>query len=123
MVRIGDADVVLAGDLVEESDKPWIGKDSWPLEWPTTLDVLLESITAQTLVVPGHGEAVDRPFVQTQRDEIDQIAATVRTLASLNVSVDRAPAEGEWPWAVDERIVNAVTRGFEALASDGTGPG
>jgi hypothetical protein len=37
VARVADADVLIAGDLIEESAKPWIGMDSWPLEWPETL--------------------------------------------------------------------------------------
>jgi hypothetical protein len=68
-------------------------------------------------VIPGHGAAVDRTFVQTQRDELAEIVETVWTLAGLGVSADRAVADGEWPWEVDFRIRNAVTRGYEALPS------
>lgn len=115
VVRVPDADAVMAGDLVEESAKPWIGVDSWPLEWPATLDLLLESLTDRTLVMPGHGIAVDGAFVQTQRDEIGKIVEMVRNLAARGVPAERAAAEGDWPWEVDERIHNAVTRGYEAL--------
>jgi glyoxylase-like metal-dependent hydrolase (beta-lactamase superfamily II) len=117
VVRVPDADAVIVGDLVEESAKPWIGMDSWPLEWPATLDVLLELVTERTLVIPGHGIAVDRTYVQTQRDEISEIVEMVRNLASLGVPTERAAAEGQWPWEVDDRIHNAVTRGYEALRS------
>ena len=41
VVRIGDADVVLAGDLVEESADPSYGADCYPLEWPGALDFVL----------------------------------------------------------------------------------
>jgi glyoxylase-like metal-dependent hydrolase (beta-lactamase superfamily II) len=119
VVRVMDADVLVVGDLVEESAKPWIGMDSWPLEWPATLDVVLELMTERTVVIPGHGAAVDRTFVQTQRDEVAEIVDTVRTLAGLGVSADRAVADGEWPWDEDFRIRNAVTRGYEALLSAG----
>jgi glyoxylase-like metal-dependent hydrolase (beta-lactamase superfamily II) len=115
VVRVKDADVLIAGDLIEESAKPWIGMDSWPLEWPATLDVLLKSITEQTVVIPGHGVAVDQSFVQSQRDEMAQIVTTIRTLAGLGVPADRAAAEGEWPWDIDDRILNAVRRGYETL--------
>jgi glyoxylase-like metal-dependent hydrolase (beta-lactamase superfamily II) len=117
VVRVPDADAVIVGDLVEESAKPWIGMDSWPLEWPATLDLLVEVLTEQTLVMPGHGTAVDRTFVQTQRDEIGMIVEMVRNLAALGVPAERAAAEGTWPWEVDERIHNAITRGYEALSS------
>lgn len=44
VVRVADADVVLAGDLVEESAPPFIGDDAYPLEWPGALDVVLGSV-------------------------------------------------------------------------------
>jgi glyoxylase-like metal-dependent hydrolase (beta-lactamase superfamily II) len=116
VARVADANVVIAADLIEESAKPWIGLDSWPLEWATTLDALLESMTQQTLVIPGHGATVNNTFVRTQRDEIGQIAKTVRTLAGLGVPANRALLDGEWPWEADERIRNAITRGYEALS-------
>ena len=108
-------------DSVEESAKPWIGLDSWPLEWPATLDLLLESMTEQTLVIPGHGALVNRMFVRAQRDEIAKIVEMVRYLAGLGIPADRAATEGEWPWEVDERIHNAVMRGYEALLTDTRG--
>ena len=114
VARVVDADVVIAADLVEESAKPSIGMDSWPLEWPATLDGLLESMTEQTLVVPGHG-ARGSHVRRAQRDEVAQIVQTVRTLAGLGIPADRAAIEGQWPWEVDDRIHNAVTRGYEAL--------
>src|SRR5690242_16157719 len=55
VVRVPDVDVVLGGDLVEESAKPWIGLDSFPLDWHGSLDVVLSLVTEQTQVVPGHG--------------------------------------------------------------------
>ena len=51
VVRVPDADVVLGGDLVEESDPPFIGDDSWPLEWPMTLDLVMGLMTDATVVV------------------------------------------------------------------------
>lgn len=75
-------------------------------------------MTEQTLVIPGHGAMVDRTFVRAQRDEIAKIVETVRHLAGLGIPADRAAAEGEWPWEADERIHNAVRRGYDALLVD-----
>jgi glyoxylase-like metal-dependent hydrolase (beta-lactamase superfamily II) len=122
VVRVADANLLVAGDLVEESAHPWIGLDAWPLEWPTTLDALLVGTDHRTSVVPGHGVVVDPAFVRAQRRELAEIAATVRTLAGLGVPADRAAVEGVWPWEVDERIRNAVTRGYDALSPPGAGP-
>jgi glyoxylase-like metal-dependent hydrolase (beta-lactamase superfamily II) len=119
LVRIPDVDVLLAGDLIEESAKPWIGLDSYPFEWPGSLDLVIGLITDATRVVPGHGVPVDRAFVDTQRDEFVVIAETVRMLAGSGVPADRAVAEGQWPWEADERIANAVQRGYAALPPGG----
>jgi glyoxylase-like metal-dependent hydrolase (beta-lactamase superfamily II) len=114
VVRVPDADVMVAGDLVEESDKPFIGDDSFPLEWPLTLDLVLGLTTDDTVVVPGHGQLVDKDFVQEQRTELGVIAETVRDLASRGVPVARALDEGEWPWD-RSLLTSAVRLGYEHL--------
>ena len=81
-----------------------------------TLDVVLALTTRTTVVVPGHGVAVDRDFVETQRHELGQIGETIRHLASTGVPVSEAVAAGEWPWDdAPASIANAVTRGYEHL--------
>ncbi len=119
VVRVPDVDVMLAGDLIEESAKPWIGLDSYPFEWPASLDLVVGLAGEATRIIPGHGVPVDRDFVDTQRDELVAIAETVRTLAADGVPVERAVAEGEWPWESDDRIANAVQRGYAALPPGG----
>lgn len=116
VVRIADADVLLAGDLVEESAHPRIGEDSWPMDWPLSLDVTLGLLTSSSVVVPGHGVPVDRSFVEDQRNELGLIAEQVRHLAASGVSVDDAVREGSWEWgAEDPRIEHAVRRGYAHL--------
>lgn len=116
VVRVPDADVLLAGDLVEESAHPWIGADSWPLEWPRTLNVALGMIADTTVVVPGHGVPVDRDFVEGQIGELALIAQQVATLAGSGVPQTEAAAAGSWPWPADDPgIANAVARGYEQL--------
>jgi glyoxylase-like metal-dependent hydrolase (beta-lactamase superfamily II) len=119
VVRVPDVDVVLGGDLVEESAKPWIGLDSWPLEWHVSLDVMLSLVTPATTVVPGHGVPVQRGFVETQRDELAAIGETVRRLAASGVPLQEAVAQGEWPWEADDRIENACRRGYQQLPPGG----
>jgi glyoxylase-like metal-dependent hydrolase (beta-lactamase superfamily II) len=72
VVHVPDAGVVLAGDLVEEGAPPQFG-DAFPLDWPGTLDGLLATVPAAT-VVPGHGDVVDRAFVAAQRDVLADAA-------------------------------------------------
>jgi glyoxylase-like metal-dependent hydrolase (beta-lactamase superfamily II) len=115
VVVVPDAGVVLGGDLIEESARPWIGLDSWPLEWHASLDVVLSLVVPETSVVPGHGVPVDRAFVETQRDDLAVIGETVRRLAADGVPLEAAVAEGDWPWEADDRIANACRRGYEQL--------
>lgn len=114
VVRVPDADVVVAGDLVEESDPPFIGDDSYPMEWPLTIDLVLGLMTDRTVVVPGHGQVVDRAFVQDQRVDLGVIAETIRDLASRGVPQSEALAQGEWPW--DPALLESAVRlGYEHL--------
>jgi len=114
VVRVPDADVLVGGDLVEESDKPFVGDDSYPLDWPLTLDLVLSLTTADTVVIPGHGALVDRDYVLEQRGELGVIAETIRHLASNGVPVGEALEQGEWPWP-RELLRSAVSRGYEHL--------
>ncbi|HYH35774.1 MAG TPA: MBL fold metallo-hydrolase [Nocardioides sp.] len=114
VVRVPDAHVLLAGDLVEESAPPAYGTDCFPLDWPLSLDLVLGLVTPEAVVVPGHGAPVDRRFVEQQRTEIGIVAETVRDLAGRGVPLGDALADADWPWepAVVEQ---AVQRGYEQL--------
>jgi glyoxylase-like metal-dependent hydrolase (beta-lactamase superfamily II) len=114
VVRVPDADVLLAGDLVEESGPPALGDDSYPLEWPLSLDIVLGLTTSSSVVVPGHGAPVDRDFVEEQRNAIGIVAETIRDLATRGVPVGQALEVGEWPYPREE-LVSAVRRGYEHL--------
>ena len=114
VVRVPDADVLLAGDLVEESGPPGLGDDSYPLEWPLSLDIVLGLTTGDSVVVPGHGAPVDRDFVEEQRNTIGIVAETIRDLATRGVPVTQALEAGEWPYP-REQLVSAVRRGYELL--------
>lgn len=72
VVEVPDADLVLAGDLVEESGPPLFG-DAHPFAWPATVDGLAR--LGHTTVVPGHGAPVDLDFVRTQHDELAALAS------------------------------------------------
>lgn len=114
VVRVPDADVLLAGDLVEESGPPAFGPDSFPMEWPLALDVALQLCTPATVVVPGHGAPVDRAFVMDQRADIGVVAETIRDLAGRGVPLAQALEVGEWPLD-PAHLEHAVARGYEHL--------
>jgi glyoxylase-like metal-dependent hydrolase (beta-lactamase superfamily II) len=116
VVRVPDADVVYAGDLVEESGPPAYGDDSFPLDWPSTLGRVLDLVGPRTAVVPGHGAAVDQAFVAAQQAQIAAVARAIEQLAAAAVEPDDALAATRWPFPADG-LADAVRRGFAQLRS------
>lgn len=114
VLRVLDADVLYAGDLIKSATPPSYSPGAFPLEWPATLDAVASLLTPGSVVVPGHGPFVDLAFLTRQRDELAAIADTVRALWAAGVPVDEALAAGTWPY--EERYVrDAVTKGYEDL--------
>lgn len=74
VAHVPDAGVLFAGDLVEQGAPPHIGPDAYPLEWASAMDTLLA--LSPEVVVPGHGEPVDRAFVAGQREELVSAGST-----------------------------------------------
>jgi glyoxylase-like metal-dependent hydrolase (beta-lactamase superfamily II) len=118
VVRLPDADLLLAGDLVEESAArnavPGFGEDCYPFDWPLSLDIVLGLTTGSSVIVPGHGAPVGRDFVEDQRNAIGIVAETIRDLAGRGVPVGQAVDAAEWPYPRAE-LRAAVRRGYEQL--------
>ena len=55
VVSIPDADVLCAGDLLENGAPPWFG-DGYPMDWPATAERILALTGERTVVSPGHGD-------------------------------------------------------------------
>lgn len=111
VVLVDGAGVLLAGDLVEEGSPPSF-EDSYPLEWPETLDALLHLAATAPIIVPGHGRPVDAAYVHAQHDQLSQLAWLIR-----EGHADRAePAAvaAKAPFGAPACLV-AVTRGFADL--------
>lgn len=114
VVRIGDVDVVVFGDLVEEAGPPAYGPDSFPLEWAASLDTAIGLTTEATTVVPGHGAVVPRSFVTDQRGDITAVAENIRAAAAQGLSVEETLRDAEWPFPA-AALEHAVRRGFAQL--------
>lgn len=114
IVEVPDAMVVFAGDLVRESGAPWFA-DSYPVEWPRTLAALRDLATG--LVVPGHGEAVERAFVDEQR----ALLAAVSEIA-CSAYADGRPLEDVVPELplTPRQATAALTRAYRELAEGTT---
>jgi glyoxylase-like metal-dependent hydrolase (beta-lactamase superfamily II) len=83
IVAVPDADVVFAGDLVEESGEPDFG-DAWPLEWPSAVLRLLR--LGLRTIVPGHGALMDMESATAQAEQLVDMAhlCTLHLRGGLN---------------------------------------
>ena len=114
---VDDVNAVFAGDLVEEGAPPSFGDDCHPFGWPVCNAAMLESIATDATVVPGHGDIVDRAFVERQLADLTTVAALIRELRDDGVAVDDAIAAGRGRWPFPEAcLVHAVERGYASRA-------
>jgi glyoxylase-like metal-dependent hydrolase (beta-lactamase superfamily II) len=86
-IVVPDADVLFAGDLLEEGAAPSFG-DSFPLEWPATVERLLPLATGA--VVPGHGGIGSRAFVEDQLAAFRRLAELARAVHEGSLDLEAA---------------------------------
>lgn len=117
LLHVEDAGVWLVGDVVEESGPPMYGSGCHPLEWPATVGALLAALGSGDVVVPGHGNPVDRAFVVRQQVELAGTAGLIRELHAAGVPEAEAVAAGgdRWPFPADG-MGPAVAAGYATLA-------
>ncbi|MCK2241193.1 MULTISPECIES: MBL fold metallo-hydrolase [unclassified Crossiella] len=96
LVWLPEVEVVFTGDLVEQGAPPAF-KGSWPLAWPAAVQQVLELKPA--VVVPGHGEPVDRAFVREQLAELSRVAELCAEVSAGRL--DRAAALRKSPYPED----------------------
>jgi glyoxylase-like metal-dependent hydrolase (beta-lactamase superfamily II) len=114
VIEIADAGVVFAGDLIEEGNPPAF-QDSFPLEWPGTLTALLPLVRGA--VVPGHGDVVDRVFVEAQQRDLAETARLAIERHAAGSTVEAAASLGG-PFPVDT-LQHAFIRAWPALETAG----
>ncbi len=99
VVRVADADVLCAGDLLENGAAPYFG-DGFPMDWPATVEALAALVGPATTVVPGHGDHAGKPFVASSLDGFRAIAAAARRVHAGEIALD--DAIGLVPYAAAE---------------------
>lgn len=113
VVHVPDADLIVAGDLVEESGPPAF-EDSFPVRWPEAVAALLDLTGPASTVVPGHGALVGREFVHGQHTDLTTLAWLIRE-GHANGSAPEQVAKHS-PFGADVSLV-AVRRGYAELAN------
>jgi glyoxylase-like metal-dependent hydrolase (beta-lactamase superfamily II) len=112
VVEVPDADVLVAGDLVEEGGPPDFA-ESYPLRWPATVAALLRLGSARTVVVPGHGAPLDPDRVRGQHDDLATLARLIRDGYAEGVPAQRLAARA--PFGPGPALP-AIRRGYTHLA-------
>lgn len=116
-IFIPDAGVWFLGDIVEESGPPMFGSGSYPLGWPGVLRSLLELIKPGHVLVPGHGEPLDRAVVIGQLAHFEALAQTLKSAYAGGVAVDEiqfsAALRSFWP---EQFLREAAVDGYAQLS-------
>jgi glyoxylase-like metal-dependent hydrolase (beta-lactamase superfamily II) len=108
VLRVPDANVVFAGDLVENGAPPAFA-GSFPASWPTALAGLLELTGPDTVVVPGHGEPVDAAFVAAQRADIAAVVGLAAAFAAGSVTLAEVLRDSPFPTAATRDALARLT--------------
>ncbi len=110
-ISLPERNVLFAGDLIEEGAPPSFN-DSFPLEWPDTVETLLP--LAGGAVVPGHGATVDNGFVARQLDELQIVARLARERFADGMTPEVAAAMSG-PYS-EEVLTSAFVRAWKQLS-------
>jgi glyoxylase-like metal-dependent hydrolase (beta-lactamase superfamily II) len=94
VIDVPDADVLFAGDLIEDGNVPFFG-DGYPIDWVGTSAALVPLVRG--VVVPGHGDHAGRAFAASQAASIAAVVALARRVASGEITLDEAVAAHPFP--------------------------
>jgi glyoxylase-like metal-dependent hydrolase (beta-lactamase superfamily II) len=112
VISIPDSGVAFMGDLVEESAPPSFG-DSFPVLWPLTLSLAMTDVP--DVIVPGHGDVVDRAFVRSQHEELVAVAELATMVIGGEVGIEEAVGLGPYPAEV---MRSALERAAEVASAE-----
>jgi glyoxylase-like metal-dependent hydrolase (beta-lactamase superfamily II) len=112
VVRVPDADLLFAGDLLEADATPFFG-DSFPLDWPVTVEALVELATGA--VVPGHGTIGDRGFAVRGMTEFRAVAELSRLVHRGVIGIDDAVLRTPYP---ADTALEPLTRALAQLRGE-----
>jgi glyoxylase-like metal-dependent hydrolase (beta-lactamase superfamily II) len=112
VVLVPDADVVFAGDLLENDATPYFG-DAFPIDWPATAERLVELVS--DVVVPGHGSIGDRGFAVRQMTEFRTVAELAKLVHGGVLGLDAAVLRTPYP---ADTALEPLTRAISQLNGD-----
>ncbi|MET1051429.1 MAG: MBL fold metallo-hydrolase [Mycetocola sp.] len=117
VVEIPDAGTWLVGDIIEQSGPPMYGSGSFPLDWPAVVTDVAAMVQPGDIVVPGHGEPVDRAFLEDQAVLLGIVADGIREAFDrgepIELVSERLASRSGFPLEIVEA---AIIRGYTLLA-------
>jgi glyoxylase-like metal-dependent hydrolase (beta-lactamase superfamily II) len=116
VVSVPEADVVFAGDLLENGAVPYFD-DGYPLDWPATA-AALASMVGGGVVVPGHGDHAGHAFAEAQTRSIAEMVAIARRVHAGELSMDDAIAGHPFPEHPPERARGPIERALAQLRGE-----
>ena len=96
VLRVPDADVLCAGDLIENGAPPYFG-DGFPLDWPATIRAMAQLVGPRTRVVPGHGDPAGQAFVADSLADIEAIVALGQRVDAGDLRLEDAIEVAPYP--------------------------
>jgi glyoxylase-like metal-dependent hydrolase (beta-lactamase superfamily II) len=118
VVRVPGTGVVFAGDLLEQGAVPSFG-DSFPLEWPETVDRLAPLV--DTIAIPGHGDPGGPDWVREQAAELRAVADLGERIAAGELDLDQAVAMTPYPAYPAEDVRRPLKRAAAHARGELTG--
>ena len=115
VVRVPDANVLFAGDLLENGAVPFFG-DGYPLDWPETASRVAELATG--VVVPGHGDHAGSAFADDQAAALLRLAELARRVHRGEMALDEAVAATPFVAYPPEDIRRPLLRALEQLRGE-----
>lgn len=112
VISVPGADVLFAGDLIEQGNVPFFG-DGYPLDWVATSAALIPWVTG--VVVPGHGDHAGRSFAEAQAASFTSLAALARRVHTGDLDLEAAIAAQPFPSLPPEDARPAFQRALAQL--------
>lgn len=94
VVDVPGADVLFAGDLLEQGNVPFFG-DAFPLDWAATAAAIVPRVGG--VVVPGHGNHGGRDFAESQATSIGALVDLARRVHIGDLDLEAALAAHPFP--------------------------
>jgi glyoxylase-like metal-dependent hydrolase (beta-lactamase superfamily II) len=115
VIDVPGADVLFAGDLIEQGNVPFFG-DGYPLDWVATAQAVVPLVTG--VVVPGHGDHAGREFAASQAASMAALVDLARRVHAGSMSLDEAIAARPFPDEPPSDARDAFARALAQLRGE-----